>query len=184
MRKLIVAGVFVLALGVVTASWAHGRHSEKVLTFKTNVGVVPPYTGSPANAALTRGIQGAGAAWQIDEARGTLRGDGDLDLKVKGLVLVSTGQNPLASFKAIVSCLSIDSNGQAVTVNQLTDAFPATMPGGDADFNGSVSLPSPCIAPIVFVTTRGRHASLDIRDGVLSSTSPSGAPRGPAPRCR
>ena len=58
MRKLIVAGVFVLALGIVTASWAHGRHSEKVLTFKTNVGVVPPYTGSPANAVLTRGIQG------------------------------------------------------------------------------------------------------------------------------
>ena len=67
---------------------------------------------------------------------------------------MSTGQNPLATFKAIVSCLSIDSNGQAVTVNLLTDAFAATMPGGDADFNGNVSLPSPCIAPIVFVTTR------------------------------
>jgi hypothetical protein len=155
MRKWIVAGVVVIALGVVTTSWAHGRQAEKVLDFKTMVGVVPPYVGSPTNAVLTRGIQGAGAAWQIDEARGKLRSNGDLKVKVKGLVLVSTGQNPLATFKAIVSCLSIDSSGQAVTVNQLTDAFPATVPGGDAEFDGSVSLPSPCIAPIVFVTTAG-----------------------------
>ena len=155
MRKWIVAGVFVLALGIVTTSWAHGHQAAKVLDFKTMVGVVPPYVGSPTNAALTRGIQGAGAAWQIDETRGKLRSNGDLDVKVKGLVLTSTGQNPLASFKAIVSCLSIDSNGDAVTVNQLTDAFPATVPGGDADFSGNVSLPSPCIAPIVFVTTAG-----------------------------
>ena len=184
MRKLIVAGVFVLALGIVTASWAHGRHSEKVLTFKTNVGVVPPYTGSPANAALTRGIQGAGAGLADRRGQGHVARRRRSRPQGRGARARDTGQNPLASFKAIVSCLSIDSNGQAVTVNQLTDAFPATMPGGDADFNGSVSLPSPCIAPIVFVTTAGADASLDLRDGVLSSTSPSGAPRGPAPRCR
>ncbi|HMJ00469.1 MAG TPA: hypothetical protein VK488_11595 [Gaiellaceae bacterium] len=155
MRKWMVASVFVLALAIVTTSWATGHQGAKVLDFKTMVGVVPPYVGSPTNAALTRGIQGAGAAWQIDRAKGKLRSNGDLEVEVKGLVLVSTGQNPLATFKAIVSCLSIDGNGQAVTVNQLTDAFPATMPGGDAEFDGSVSLPSPCIAPLVFVTTAG-----------------------------
>jgi hypothetical protein len=38
-----------------------------------------------------------------------------------------------------------------VIVNRVTAPFPATTTG-DAQFDGSVSLPSPCIAPIVFVT--------------------------------
>jgi hypothetical protein len=154
MKKWIVASVFVLALAIVTTSWAHGRHSEKVLDFKTMVGVVPPYVGSAPNAALTRGVQGAGAAWRIDEAKGKLKSNGDLKVEVEGLVLVNAGTNPLTTFRAVVSCLSIDS-GLAVTVNLVTAPFPATVPGGDAEFDGNVSLPTPCIAPIVFVTTAG-----------------------------
>ena len=184
MRKLIVAGIFVLALGIVTASWAHGRHSEKVLTFKTNVGVVPPYTGSPANAALTRGIQGAGAAWQIDEARGTLRGDGDLDLKVKGLVLVSTGQNPLATLQGDRQ-LPVDrqqrTGGDSKPVDRRVSGDHARRRRG---LQRKREPAEPVHRADRVRHDGGRHASLDIRDGVLSSTSPSGAPRGPAPRCR
>jgi hypothetical protein len=58
--------------------------------------------------------------------------------------------NPVPTFRAVVSCLSI-ADGAAVTVNRVTAPFPATVTG-NAKFKGNVSLPSPCIAPIVFVT--------------------------------
>jgi hypothetical protein len=74
---------------------------------------------------------------------------------VRGLVLVTTGLNPVANFRAIVSCLTTDSSGTVVaTSNIVTDPFPAT-PAGDADIEALVGLPSPCIAPIVFVTNAG-----------------------------
>jgi hypothetical protein len=66
-------------------------------------------------------------------------------------VLTGTGQNPVPTFRAVVSCQSIDA-GAPVVVNRITDPFPATT-SGDAEFEGSVELPSPCYAPIVFVTT-------------------------------
>ena len=155
MRKWIVASVFVLALAIVTTSWATGHQAAKVLDVKTMIGVVPPYVGSPTNAALTRGIQRP--AWLADrpgqeqageQRRSRGRGRGARPRAAQDRIRCPRSRRSSAA-------LSIDSNGQASTVNQVTDAFPATMPGGDAEFDGSVSLPSPCIAPIVFVTTAG-----------------------------
>jgi hypothetical protein len=150
MRKWAVASVLalVLAVGLIAQATAGGENA-KVLEFKTMAGVVPPYTG-PANPI--RGVAGAGAPWRIDRVSGKLRANGDLELAVEGLVLANTGQNPQAAFRAVVSCQSIES-GTAVIVNRVTAPFPATMPGGDAQFEGNVTLPSPCFAPIVFVTT-------------------------------
>jgi hypothetical protein len=150
MRKTwILASVLALALGLITqASSAGSSRNSTVLKFKTMVGTVAPYTG-PANAI--RGIPGAGAPWSIDKANGTLKENGDLAVKVKGLIVTATGTNPSPTFRAVVSCQSI-AGGAAVTVNRVTAPFPATTTG-DAKFKGSVDLPSPCIAPIVFVTT-------------------------------
>lgn len=63
------------------------------------------------------------------------------------------GTNTVAAFEAIVSCL--DASG--ATVNVSTPTFPATLGlgGGDARFEGQVALPTPCIAPIVFVASPG-----------------------------
>jgi hypothetical protein len=147
MKKWTVALVLVLAVGLIAQASA-GDENAKVLEFKTMAGVVPPYTG-PANPI--RGVPGAGAPWRIDGANGKLRANGDLELEVTGLVLTSTGLNPQAAFRAVVNCQSIES-GTAVIVNRVTAPFPAT-PSGDAEFEGNVALPSPCFAPIVFVTT-------------------------------
>jgi hypothetical protein len=62
------------------------------------------------------------------------------------------GTNPIAQFKAIVSCLSVDASGNPETVNLATKAFDATT-GGDASIEDRVTLPKPCIAPIIFVTS-------------------------------
>jgi hypothetical protein len=120
----------------------------KILRFQTMVGVSGPYLGA-ANAI--RGIGGGGAPWEIDDAKGELRADGEIDIKVRGLVLVSTGANPVTDFKAIVSCLSIDANNQPITVNVETGLFPADAEG-NCLIADQVDLPDPCIAPIVFVT--------------------------------
>jgi hypothetical protein len=120
----------------------------KILRFQTMVGVKPPYTGA-ANAI--RGVGGGGAPWDIADAKGELRTDGEIDVKVRGLVLTNTGANPVAEFKAIVSCLSTDDSGAPVTVNVETGLFPADE-NGDCLIADQVDLPDPCIAPIVFVT--------------------------------
>jgi len=149
MRKMwIPAAVLALAVGLIAqASSAGSGPDATVLKFKTMVGTVAPYTG-PTNAI--RGVPGAGAPWSIDKTDGTLKANGDLAVKVTGLIVTATGTNPSPMFRAVVSCQSVDA-GAAVIVNRVTSPFPAT-PTGDASFNGNVDLPSPCIAPIVFVT--------------------------------
>lgn len=135
--------------------------APKILEFDSMAGVPRPYTGA-TNAI--RGVPGGGLPWVIGEAKGELKADGKLEVEVKGLVFDPNdqavidrglaGQNTVPAFKVIVSCLSRDAAGNAVTVNVSTDQFPATTgPGaGDAKIEARVALPAPCIAPIIFVT--------------------------------
>lgn len=128
------------------------RGEDKILEFGTMVGVAGPFRGSANNI---RGVNGAGAPWTIADVNGELQADGRLEIRVQGLVLVSTGVNPVSSFRAIVSCLTTDASGTAAaTSNVVTDPFPAT-PAGDAEIEAFVALPTPCVAPIVFVTNPG-----------------------------
>ena len=58
--------------------------------------------------------------------------------------------NPIPSFQAIVSCLTGDES--VATVNVSSGLFPANT-AGDSRMEATVSLPSPCVAPIVFVAS-------------------------------
>ncbi len=132
---------------------------SKILQFNTMVGVPRPYTGS-ANAI--RGVPGGGLPWVIDFANGKVSADGDVNVMVKGLVIDPNdpaaiaagraGTNPSPSFKVIISCLSTDASGNPITVNVSTGLFPADA-AGNSHIKDTVSLPQPCIAPIVFVTS-------------------------------
>lgn len=134
---------------------------DKILEFDTMVGVPRPFTGT-ANAI--RGVAGGGLPWVIASGVGELRTNGDIEVKVEGLVLDPNdpaviarglaGINPVGSFKAIVSCLSRDGSGNAVIVNEETGLFPADQ-GGNSEIEDTVELPNPCIAPIIFVTSPG-----------------------------
>jgi hypothetical protein len=134
---------------------------SKVLEFNTMIGVPRPYTGA-TNAI--RGVPGGGLPWVIELGRGKLSPDGDVDVLVKGLVLDPNdpaviaggrgGTNPIPNFKVIVSCMSKDVNGNAVVANVSTGLFPADIEG-NAHIQDTVTLPSPCIAPIIFVTSPG-----------------------------
>ena len=153
MKKLtLVTMAVMLALSTVlfarSAPTARADES-KILEFNTMVGVPRPYTGATNKI---RDLSGGGVPWVIESGFGKLKPDGDLKVTVKGLVLESSGINPVANFKAIVSCLSKDSAGLPTTVNVPTGLFPADT-AGNSQIEETLTLPQPCIAPIIFVTS-------------------------------
>jgi hypothetical protein len=149
--------VMVLALSAffLGGSFTQATAKEpKILEFSTMVGVPRPYTGA-ANAI--RGVPGGGLPWKIvGSAEGELKANGKLEITVRGLVLAegaNIDKNPITNFRAIVSCLS-NPSGAATTVNVSTGLFPADL-AGNSKIEATLSLPSPCIAPIIFVTSPG-----------------------------
>jgi hypothetical protein len=153
-RLLILLLGAALAVGLVVQASGASSSEQNVLEFKTMVGVSGPFVGS---ANPIRGVNGGGLPWQIAQAKGELASSGELEVEVRGLVLLNgppvppalRGTNPISSFRAIVSCLTIV-NGSPATTNVATGPFPATTTG-DSDIEASVELPRPCFAPIIFV---------------------------------
>jgi hypothetical protein len=151
MKRMALAAAVVGFALVALAPGAGSAGPPKVLEFDTMAAVVGPYVGA---TNPIRGVPGGGLPWAIDEGEGELRVDGTLEVKVEGLVLVSTGTNPIANFRAIVSCETIDDSGGAAVENVQTGLFPASS-SGDSRIEATIDLPSPCFAPIVFVTSPG-----------------------------
>ena len=146
-------------------SRAEQREVRRVLDAAL-AGVPRPYTGA-VNAI--RGVPGGGLPWVLGEGRARLRADGVLKVEVEGLVFDPAdaaviqrgigGTNTVAQAKAIVSCLTIQ-DGAAVTVNVSSSPVDFTLGaaeagGGNATIEEQLQLPSPCLAPIVFVTSPG-----------------------------
>jgi hypothetical protein len=133
--------------------------AKVMLEFNTMAGLPQAYTGS---TNPVRGLDGGGLPWVLSSASGKLMTNGDLSLSVSGLIIPAdnaeaqskgvAGTNPIPDFKAVVSCLTMDSSGAVSTMNVATDAFPAST-AGDAQVTTNVTLPDPCIAPIVFITS-------------------------------
>lgn len=155
-RRILSIVLGLALVGLLLAQSLAAAKGPKILEFDEMVGV-PAALGGAANAI--RGVSGAGIAWAIDNGKGELSTGGHLEIKVRGLVFAAgpnTGSNTVTSFRAIVSCLGAD----AAVVNVATGAFPATTGaasagGGNADIEADLTLPQPCIAPIVFVTSPG-----------------------------
>ena len=161
-RIFLIALVTVLILssfafaGAVSPASAKG---PKILKFNTMVGVPAGLTGT---LSPQRGINGGGIAWMVADASGELRANGHLEITVQGLVLAAganAGSNPSAFFRGLVSCVQSDGSFQ----NILTEQFPATtgqaaLGGGNAEIVADLTLPEPCIAPIIFVTNGGGTA--------------------------
>src|SRR5262249_45968916 len=93
---------------------------------------------------------------------GSLSRDGHLLVRIRGLILANhpsvpvslRGTNPFPAFRAVVSCLSIGPDGAAAIANVSTGDFTASS-SGNSEIDARVSLPRPCIAPIVLVTGPG-----------------------------
>jgi hypothetical protein len=150
MKKLFALLVCMTFLGVASARDGGNKDRQEVpdvFEFNQLTPVVPPFTGA---ANPIRGIGGGGAPWKITSGNAELKANGELEVRVRGLVLVSNGTNPIGTFAVILSCQSKDAAGAPTVVNLVAGTTPATATG-DANFEGTVTPPSPCIAPIVFV---------------------------------
>jgi hypothetical protein len=117
------------------------------------------------SAGSVGGVPAAGLPWMIRSVQGDLDVDGELTIDVDGLVLANApavppslrGTNPVPFFAAVVSCTTA-AHGVIATDNVTTLNFPATMPGGNAHIDQRLTLPHPCVAPIVMVTVPGGSA--------------------------
>jgi|SRR5690242_17948696 len=145
MRKLIALTIVVLFIGT-----AFPLNGGELFEFHRLTPVVAPFTG---NANPIRNLGGGGIPWKITSGSAEMDRSGRLEVHVRGLVLAAgpaAGTNPVANFAAILSCQSIDQAGAPSIVNLVAGTAPATAVG-DAEIEGTVTPPSPCIAPIVFV---------------------------------
>lgn len=149
MKKMFVFIACLAFLGVASATdnGNRGQDGRTIFEFDRLTTVVSPFTGT---ANPIRGIAGGGTPWQIASAHAELKSNGEIEVNVRGLTLVSSGANPVANFAVILSCQSRDAAGAPTVVNLVAGTTPATTTG-DAHFEGTVTPPSPCIAPIVFV---------------------------------
>ena len=130
----------------------HRGHDEDrppvIMAFATMYGVDGPFI-DPANAI--RGIIGDEAPWKLATARGFLTTDGHLLIRVRGLIFGDGSPNDERFFRGAVSCLTEDEDmGTTPVANVLTEGFPAT-PEGDSTIDAHVTLPNPCVAPVIFV---------------------------------
>jgi hypothetical protein len=168
MKKIAAVLLFSLLAASTMTLAAHSRHSRDqgrensdqalpfILTFDTMYGVDGPLLGE-TNAI--RGIPGDEAPWRIDRfISGRLFRNGRLQILVRGLVFADdplvppdlVGKNDEETFRGEVSCLTEDGTGGIVPANVVSDGFPASV-SGDSFIDAKLTLPNPCIAPIVFV---------------------------------
>lgn len=143
-----VAAATVLAGVTTTALAGTGKVSADSM-----VGVPKTMTG-PLGA--TRGINGGGLAWSIGAAEASLKTGGKLEIEFDNLVFAdgpNIGKNTLPTMNAVVSCITASNE----VVNVATGPFPVTTataldPGGDGSIEAKLAIPSPCFAPIIFIT--------------------------------
>jgi hypothetical protein len=153
-------GAVVLAviglMPVLGSTSSAGADPGTILKFNVMAPVTGPYVGA---SNPIRMVPGGGLPWMITAGTGSLTRDGRLQIHVRGLVLADDpavpanlrGTNPIPDFEAIVSCQTI-SGGNATVSNVTTAQFPAST-RGNADIKARVTLPRPCIAPVVFVAS-------------------------------
>lgn len=156
-RWLVAAVTAATAVLAYAGTWTNvSADPGTVIKFDT----VAPVTGLFVGTSdPIRDVPGGGFPWMITGATGLLQSDGHLLVHVRGLVLADhapvppslQGTNPIANFRAVVSCLD---PATAMPANVSTGLFPASS-DGDSTINAMVNLPSPCVAPIVFVTSPG-----------------------------
>jgi hypothetical protein len=108
-RRMPLLAALALAVSLVAVAASSGSDdSRTVLEFDVLAPVSEPFTGT---ANPIRDVAGGGLPWELDSARGELRADGTLKVRVDGLVLARRapvpaalqGTNPIPAFKAIVS---------------------------------------------------------------------------------
>jgi hypothetical protein len=128
--------------------------TAKIVSFETMYGVDEAFV----KHTQIRGVRGDELPWDVGSAVGSLTVGGHLTISVRGIVFANDpevpanlrGTNDETQFRALVSCLVSDHKGNVATVNITTPGFAST-PTGDSDIDAMITLPSDCVAPIIFI---------------------------------
>src|SRR5689334_15304216 len=120
LRIVAAVAALVLAAGAGTALADDGQHGDD------NAKVVKSdLFGSRPDGPVFFGVKPGGAPWVIDKGAAEARRDGSVKVEVEGLIIPTTGVNPLNGIAATVYC-----NGSAVGS---TKSYPFS-PDGNAKF--------------------------------------------------
>jgi hypothetical protein len=140
----LIAAICALVL-VPVAAGADSQGGDEPLLRSGLVGSTPPALGGPMIGL----VPSANAPWVVADGRARVSRDGKLDVRIEGLVLTTTGANPVAKVNAKLIC-----NGAVAVTTDDADLSPT----GDGRIEATVTVPSPCLAPAVLVTIAGRNA--------------------------
>jgi hypothetical protein len=111
------------------------------------------------------GVSPGAAPWVLDESRVRLSRDGELDLRVTGLVIpVAPGNGtpgPVNTVSASLYC-GADSD---TTAADTTDQVPISRDGDARIDDDSFSVPATCLAPVILVHPNGNATAYIAVDG-------------------
>ena len=122
----------------------HDDRAEKVL--RTNL--IPSLVAGPT----VNGVMPGGKDWLLRRGSASIRSDGSIRVKVKGLVFAESGTTTTAdgAFTLPAVSASLFCDGAAIPVG--TTAPPAPLSAdGNAKITGMLTLPARCNAPTVMV---------------------------------
>ena len=148
-----VAGAVVglsLLFGAAAAASSSGDSGQLNSKDQGNQLLEAPIQGSLTTDPPLFGVNRGGAPWVISRGQAELDTSGRLEVEVRGLIIPTTGVNPVVRLAASVAC-----NGAVV-------ATTATVPfstSGDAKIEASVTLPTRCLAPAVLLNPNGNPAT-------------------------
>jgi hypothetical protein len=104
----------------------------------------------PADPAF-HGITAAGAPWVMRDGHVRYQPDGELEVRIRGLVLTSTGTaGPVTTVSVSLLCGADSQLGPAAT----TGTFPLSQ-AGNAHIETTLAPPATCLAPIFVVHPNG-----------------------------
>jgi len=129
----IAAAAALLAVPMAASADEHGGD----LLRGTIVGNIAPKEGGQSIAD----VRSAGASWVLTSSSVRVRADGELRLKVRGLVVRDTGVNPRPTLFAGIVC-------GGMLVNSFTDGVPFSTTG-DATIRQVLDVPAHCADPQV-----------------------------------
>jgi hypothetical protein len=126
----------------------HGRHHGGALL---NTSLAPSVPGDP----VLNGASAGGAPWVLTRGTARLDRDGDLRVRISGLVIPTAPSNgtpgPVLTVSASLYC------GAATTATGTTPSVPISREG-DADVTAHLSVPAKCLAPSVLIHPNGAGA--------------------------
>ena len=150
---LLVAAAAAAPAAVADDGSRHDRRTGQARTL-----VKADLVGSLTTDARLFGVAPGGADWRVSRSTVHVRADGRADIKVRDLVLTSTGANPVTTISASLVC-----NGVLVTPALGPVAYDTA---GDARLRGRFAVPDRCLAPAVLLHPANRVGTYIAANGV------------------